>query len=60
MLGKKNKDKKILEQKMDLLIEILEKSNLRELIYVLGNKKEIILRNIIARNIQRSGNRNSE
>lgn len=48
MLGKKKK--KILEQKIDLLIKILEEGNLRELLYILGSKKEIILRNILARN----------
>ncbi len=60
MFGKKAKSKEILEQKIDLLTEMLEKSNLRELIYVLGNRKEIILRNMLARNSKRSRNRNSE
>lgn len=60
MLGKKEKNKKVLEQKIDFLTEILEKSNLRELIYILGNRREIIIRNIVARNFKRSWNRNSE
>lgn len=46
---RRKKNKKRLEQKIDLLIKILEKSNLRELIYILGSKKEIITRNIVAR-----------
>jgi hypothetical protein len=54
------KNKKLLEQKIDILIEALEKSNLRELIYILGSRKEIIKRNIVARDIKRSRNRNSE
>ena len=45
------KGKKKLEKKIEELIDILEKSNLREIIYILGNKKEIIKRNILARNI---------
>ena len=50
MFGKSEKKKKVLEQKIDWLIEILEKSNLRELVYILGNRREIIIRNIVARN----------
>lgn len=60
MFKKREKNKKILEQKIDVLIEALEKSNLRELIYILGSRKEIITRNIMARNFKRSWNRNSE
>lgn len=51
--------KKRLEQKMEKLIDILEKSNLREIIYILGSKKQIILRNILARSIKRSWNWNT-
>ena len=43
-----NKKTKILNKKIDELTEILEKSNLRELIYILGSRKEIIIRNVIA------------
>ena len=35
-------------KKIDKLINILEKSNLQELVFILGNKKEIIKRNLIA------------
>lgn len=54
MFNKKNK--KILEQKIDWLIKILEEGNLKELVYILGNKKEIIFRNVLARNWKRCGN----
>ena len=50
------KSKKKLENKIEDLIDILEKSNLRELIYILGSKKQIVIRNILARNIKRSRN----
>lgn len=50
MFGKSEKKKKVLEKKIDWLIEILEKSNLRELVYILGSRREIIVRNIVARN----------
>jgi len=39
---------KKLEQKIDKINEILQKSNLRELSYILGNKKQMFFRNIIA------------
>lgn len=45
MFKKKEKELKILIQK---LIEIIQNSNLEELSYILGNKKEIIKRNILA------------
>ena len=48
MFFKKENNKKILEQKIDWLIDILEKSNLKELIVILGSKKQIILNNILA------------
>lgn len=35
-------------KKIDKLINILEKSNLQEFAFILGNKKEIIKRNLIA------------
>ncbi len=40
-------EKKISKQ-IDKLIKILEKTNITELIYILGNKKEILKRNLIA------------
>jgi len=45
-----NKNKKInkLDKGIDKLSEMLQKSNLVELSYVLGNRKEIIKRNLIA------------
>ena len=58
MFGKKSK--KILEQKIDWLIKLLEEGNIKELLYIKGNKKEIIYRNILARNRKRSRNWNSE
>ena len=58
MFGKKSK--KILEQKIDWLIKLLEEGNITELLYILGNKKESIYRNILARNRKRSRNWNSE
>ena len=42
------KNKKILNNKINKLIEILERGNINELIYILGSKKEIIIRNFIA------------
>ena len=43
---KKKKD--FLNCKIDKLIDLLEKNNINELVYILGNRKEIIRRNIIA------------
>ena len=45
MFGKKHK---ILSQKLDEVNDMLEKSNLREITYLLGNKKQIFLRNLFA------------
>ena len=45
MFGKKHK---ILSQKLDEVNDILEKSNLKEITYLLGNKKQIFLRNLFA------------
>lgn len=45
MFGKKHK---ILTKKLDEVNNMLEKSNLREITYLLGNKKEIFLRNLFA------------
>lgn len=39
---------KRLDKKIDKIIEMMEKSNIIELSYILGNKKEIIKRNLIA------------
>lgn len=43
----KNKNN-ILNYKIDKLIEMLEKSNINELVNILGSRKEIIWRNILA------------
>lgn len=40
--------KKILSNKIDKLISLLERSNLHELVYILESKKQIIYRNFIA------------
>ncbi len=40
--------RKDLNNKIERLAEILEKSNLSELAYLVGNKKQIIFRNLIA------------
>ena len=45
MLFKKRKE---LNSKIDKLTDTIEKSNIREIGYIIGNKKEIILRNLIA------------
>lgn len=45
MFGKKYK---ILNKKLDDISNILEKSNLMEITYLLGNKKQIFMRNFIA------------
>jgi len=42
------KDKRRLNEKIDKLAKNLEKSNLAELSYLLGNKKQIIIRNLMA------------
>ncbi|MBQ3145692.1 MAG: hypothetical protein IJB90_03895 [Clostridia bacterium] len=39
---------KKINKQIDKLIKILEKANVVELSYILGNKKEILKRNIIA------------
>ena len=39
---------KKLTKKIDKLIDQLEKTNLQELIFILGSKKEILKRNLIA------------
>lgn len=46
MLFKKRE--KILQEKVEILIKKIDESNLKELIYILGSKKQIIIRNIIA------------
>lgn len=40
--------KKKLNSKIDRLSEILEKSNLEDFSYIIGNKKQIIFRNFLA------------
>ncbi len=42
------KKRDIINKKIDELILILQKNNLNELSYILGNKKEIIKRNLLA------------
>ncbi len=39
---------KILEKSINKLKEVIEKGNIEDLIYLLGSKKEIIIRNFIA------------
>ena len=48
MFGVFKRKKELLNYKIDKLIDLLEKSNIRELAYILGSKKEIIRRNILA------------
>ena len=36
------------KNKIDKLIDLLEKNNINELVYILGSKKQIISRNILA------------
>ena len=43
----KNK-KNILNAKIEKLIDLIENSNINELVRILGNRKEIIYRNILA------------
>ena len=40
--------KKRIEKKIDRINKILEKANIVEISYILGNKKEILKRNLIA------------
>lgn len=47
----KKKDYNLLDKSIEKLTKILEKSNVTEIAYILGNRKEIIKRNLIARNI---------
>ncbi len=42
------KAKKILNQNIENLIQIIERKNIEEIIYILGSKKEIVKRNFIA------------
>ena len=44
----KKKKYNLLNKSIDDLAETLEKGNLKDLIYILGNKKEIIVRNLLA------------
>lgn len=39
---------KILNQNIEKLLEILERTNIEELMYILGSKKEIARRNFVA------------
>ncbi len=45
---KKIKQSKVLSSNIEKLTSILEEMNVHELIYILGNKKEIIKRNLYA------------
>ena len=40
--------KKILNKNIEKLINILEKKNVEQMLYIIGSKKEIIKRNILA------------
>lgn len=42
------KMKKLLNSNVEKLLEVLEQKNIEELIYILGNKKEIAKRNFVA------------
>ena len=44
----KRKKKNLMSKSIDDFADTLEKGNLRDLIYLLGSKKEIIVRNLIA------------
>ena len=44
----KKKKYNLLNKSIDDLAETLEKGNLKDLIYILGKKKEIIVRNLLA------------
>lgn len=44
----KNIKNTFLKKQLNNLIQALEQSNLQELIYILGNKKQIIIRNTLA------------
>ena len=48
MFGIFKKKNEFLNYKIDKLIEMLEKSNIKELVNILGSRKEIIWRNILA------------
>ena len=54
----KKKKINILEKSIEKLSDTLEEGNYIEWAYILGNKKEIIKRNLLARNCKRSWNRN--
>ena len=45
---KKYKEKNLLNERIDTLIKLIEKSNLDDIFYIVGSKKELIKRNIIA------------
>ena len=45
----KKKNYKLLDKSIEDLSSTLEKENIKEIAYILGNKKEIIKRNLIAR-----------
>ncbi len=42
------KIKKVLNNNLEKLLEIIQESNLEQMVYILGNKKEIAKRNFIA------------
>lgn len=50
MFRRQSQDRKvnILQRSIDNLIKILQNSNIHELTYILGSKKEIIKRNLLA------------
>lgn len=53
-----NKELNILQKSIDRLIEMLQNGNIHESIYILGTKKQIIKRNLLAGISRGIGSRN--
>ena len=45
---RKYKEENLLNERIDVLIKLIEKSNLDDILYIVGSKKELIKRNMIA------------
>ena len=45
---RKYKEENLLNEKIDTLIKLIEKSNLDDIFEIIGSKKELIIRNTIA------------
>lgn len=45
---RKDKEENLLNEKIDTLIKLIEKSNLDDIFEIIGSKKELIIRNTIA------------